>query len=134
MEETIKSLTNNKVKFLKLTIRRPIVSFIEGYSPLCSKSYNNVGFSLSFMSISGYDVAKMPQGIEKRCKEMTKKTSLTVLSKLFNESFISTINKLANEPNFVNRIKNNFREMSLLMDQYGDLVSSINYILGANNE
>lgn len=32
------------------------------------------------------------------------------------------------------KIKQNFREISNLMDQYGDLVSSINYILGANNE
>jgi hypothetical protein len=65
---------------------------------------------------------------------MSKRTSLVVLYKLFNESFIGTINKLANEPDYVSRIKNNFREISQLMDQYGDLVSSINYILGANNE
>lgn len=44
------------------------------------------------------------------------------------------MNKLANEPNFVSRIKNNFKQIASLMDQYGDLVSSINYIMAANNE
>lgn len=123
-----------KIKFLKLTVKRPVVSFIEGLSALSSKNYNNLCFSLSFLSIMGYDVAKLPSGIEKRCKELSRKASLTVLSKLFNESFISTMNKLANEPSFVSRIKNNFKQIASLMDQYGDLVSSINYIMAANNE
>lgn len=134
IEQSIKSLANSKIKVLKFTIRRPVVSFIEGTSLLTGKSYKSLAFSLSFLSINGYDVAKMPNGLEKRCREMSKRSSLVVLSKLFNESFIGTINKLANEPDYVSRIKNNFREISVLMDQYGDLVSSINYILGANNE
>lgn len=68
LKETIESVAVGKIKFLKLTIKRPVVSFIEGLSALSTKTYNSVGFSLSFLSIMGYDVAKLPQGIEKRCK------------------------------------------------------------------
>jgi|JI61114C2RNA_FD_contig_121_279543_length_8057_multi_4_in_0_out_0_4 hypothetical protein len=96
IEQSIKSLANSKIKVLKFTIRRPVVSFIEGTSLLTGKSYKSLAFSLSFLSVNGYDVAKMPSGLEKRCREMSKRSSLVVLSKLFNESFIGTINKLAN--------------------------------------
>jgi hypothetical protein len=68
IEQSIKSLANSKIKVLKFTIRRPVVSFIEGMSVLTGKSYKSLAFSLSFLSISGYDVAKMPTGIEKRCR------------------------------------------------------------------
>ena len=96
IQKSIKSLSSLKVKFLKFTFGRPTVTFMEGISGQTNKPYKSLAFCISFLSISGYDIAKLPLNAEKRCNDICQKTALLVLSQLFNEVFISTINKLAN--------------------------------------
>ncbi len=59
----------HRVKYLKITIKRPIITFIEGqYSPLNGKPYNNIGCSISFLSVIGDDADKLSFKLLDSCK------------------------------------------------------------------
>lgn len=57
------------MKYLRIFVRRPVVSFVEGqFSPLCGKSYKTLGCNVNFLSISGDDIDKLPFRISSSCK------------------------------------------------------------------
>jgi hypothetical protein len=59
----------HRVKYLKIVVKRPIITFLEGqYSPLNGKPYNNLGSSISFLSITGDDTEKLPYRLIESCK------------------------------------------------------------------
>lgn len=59
----------HRVKHLKIVVKRPLVSFVEGqYSTLNGRLYNNVGVSISFMSVMGDDTSKIPTQLIDQCK------------------------------------------------------------------
>lgn len=67
--EAVSSLPCFRVKFLKIIVRRPIVSFIEGqYSPLNGKPYTSLGCSVSFLSVLGDNFQKRKLTLLNYCK------------------------------------------------------------------
>ena len=60
LSDQVKSLNYPTVKYLRFSIRRPVITYVENYSCLLSKQWNNVSFSVSFLSISGFNVNKLP--------------------------------------------------------------------------
>lgn len=57
--DAIQTLGSHKIKFLKLIVQRPTVTFLEGqYSQLNGKSYTSLGCNISFLSIIGDDSEK----------------------------------------------------------------------------
>ncbi len=61
INDALKQIEVHRVKYLKIVVKRPNVTFIEGpYSQLNGKSYNNVGCNISFLSVMGDDLAKLP--------------------------------------------------------------------------
>lgn len=79
ISSSIKSLGSIKVKFIKFTFRRPVVTFMEGFSTQTGKPYKTLAFQISFLSITGYDTTKLSANYDKRCNQICKKTALTVL-------------------------------------------------------
>ena len=61
VSEAIKSYGCHRIKYLRIIVKRPNVTFIEGqFSPLNGKQYQNLGCNLSFLSILGDSVEKLP--------------------------------------------------------------------------
>lgn len=59
ISEAVHSLGVHKVKYMKLIVRRPTVTFIEGqYSQINGKSYNSLGCNITFLSLVGDDCDK----------------------------------------------------------------------------
>jgi len=54
--ESVKELGLHKLLYLKVIVKRPVVSFIEGqFSQLNGRCYNVLGCSISFLSVTGDD-------------------------------------------------------------------------------
>lgn len=69
IEEAVQSIGLHKVKYLKLIVRRPTVTFIEGqYSQLNGKNYNVLGCNISFLSVMGDDCEKHSFALSESCK------------------------------------------------------------------
>jgi len=58
IEESFKSLQCTPVKFLRLLIRRPVVTFVESLSLLNGKPYKELAISISFLTVIGHDCSK----------------------------------------------------------------------------
>lgn len=58
--DAVQGLVAHRAKYLKIIVKRPIITFIEGqYSQLNGRNYSNLGCSLSFLSVTGDDAEKM---------------------------------------------------------------------------
>lgn len=69
ISNAVQSLGLHKARYLKLTVKRPTVAFIEGqYSQLNGKNYNTLGCSISFLSVTGDDCDKLPFTLIESCK------------------------------------------------------------------
>lgn len=69
LSEAVSGLHCFRVKYLKIIIKRPVVTFIEGqYSPLNAKAYTNLGCSISFLSVLGDNLQRRRQGLLTHCK------------------------------------------------------------------
>lgn len=67
--EVLKNFRCHRVKHLRIIVKRPMISFVEGqYSPLNGKHYKNLGCNISFLSVTGDDVSKLPYRLEETCK------------------------------------------------------------------
>lgn len=67
--DTIQGLNSHRAKFLKIIVKRPNITFIEGqYSQLNGRNYNNLGCSLTFLSVTGDDIEKMPWWLVEGCR------------------------------------------------------------------
>lgn len=67
--ESLSAMSLHRIKYLKLIIKRPVVSFLEGqYSPINSRPYKNLGSSLSFLSVTGDDLQKLPTRLLTSCQ------------------------------------------------------------------
>lgn len=67
--DSILTLGCFKVKYLKIIVKRPVVSFIEGqYSPLNGKPYTNLGCNISFLSVLGDSLQKRKITLLNLCK------------------------------------------------------------------
>jgi|LakMenEpi03Aug12_release.lakeMendotaPanAssembly.Ray.scaffolds.fasta_scaffold3119830_1 hypothetical protein len=54
--EAVQTLGLHKIKYIKLIVRRPTITFLEGqYSPLNGKNYSALGCNISFLSVIGDD-------------------------------------------------------------------------------
>lgn len=99
VQEAVQSLGLHKVRYLKLIIRRPTVTFIEGqqYSQLNGKNYSALGCNLSFLSVVGDDCDKHSLALADSCKEISKRSSLNLLATLLNEANPLTMRLIAND-------------------------------------
>lgn len=67
--DTVQSLNSHRAKYLKIVVKRPNVTFIQGqYSQLNGRNYNNLGCSITFLSVSGDDVDKIPWWYAEGCR------------------------------------------------------------------
>ena len=78
VESNLKTLENRPVKFIKLTFRRPVVTFTESLSILCNKTYRNICVGICFITISGYDVKKINGDIQNSIIEHKKFSTIQV--------------------------------------------------------
>jgi hypothetical protein len=112
IDEAIKGIEVHRVKYLKIVVKRPLVTFIEGqYSQMNGRTYTNLGVSISFLSVLGDDTAKIPNLLVESCKEMSKKTALNILASLMTESNLETMKKISNEDKFSQKVKENFNQL-----------------------
>ena len=96
--DSIQDLNSYRAKYLKIIVKRPTVTFIEGvYSQLNGRHYNSLGCSLTFLSVTGDDVDKMPVWLSEGCKEISKRSALRVLSSLLSEGNARTMRRIAND-------------------------------------
>lgn len=96
MKESICSMPCYRIKYLKIVVKRPVVSFIEGqYSPLNGKPYTNLGCSISFLSILGDNFQKQKVTLLKQCKAISRTSALTLLGTVINESNPQTVKKVS---------------------------------------
>jgi len=65
-------------------------------SMLHGKTYKNVAVSISFISINGFDVKKLPN-IRKKLSDVQEASALQNISKLCNNQFTETLDVLAND-------------------------------------
>lgn len=69
IDEALKGIEVHRVRYLKIVVKKPLVTFIEGqYSPMNGRTYNNVGVSISFLSVLGDDIAKIPNQLVDSCR------------------------------------------------------------------
>lgn len=108
LSEQIKSLNFPTVKYLRFIIRRPYITFVENYSCLVSKQWNNVSISISFLSISGYNVSKLSNALCPYLQNIQKNMALRVIGKLCDPNYTDTLNILANNTEVVQKIQSNF--------------------------
>lgn len=96
IEDALAGLTCFRVKFLKIVVKRPTVSFIEGqYSPLNGKPYTNLGSSICFLSVLGDNLQKIKPILLNHCKEISKSSALTILGTVINESNSQTVQRIS---------------------------------------
>lgn len=106
IKDSVEGLGCYRLKYLRIFVGRPVISFIEGqFSPLNGKTYKVLGSNISFMSLTGDDVDKLPFRMVNSCKEISKESALSMLSSIISESNPITTSKIANSPEFVNKIK-----------------------------
>lgn len=134
LESCLKSLNNKQVKVIRLTFRRPTVTFIESMSMLSNKTYKNICVAISFLSITGYDVAKFPSSIGNSLNETQKNTALQVLGKLCNSNYNETLNTLANRSDVIQKIKNSFDFLSNLLVMHENWLAPVFLAIAHNQE
>jgi len=130
----LKSLNNRQVKVIRLTFRRPIVTFVENLSMLSNKTYKNVCVAISFLSITGYDIAKMPGFVFNSLLETQKNSALQVLGKLCNSNYSETLNTLANRVDVITKIKNSFDFLSNLLVMHDNWLAPVFLAIAHNQE
>lgn len=104
MSDQIKSLNYPTVQYLKFVIRRPNITFVENLSYSNGKSWQNIFISLSFLSISGFNVQKLPGSVLPHLQQVQKNTALCVIGKLCDPSYTDTLNILANKKDVIEKI------------------------------
>ena len=114
VEETITSLSTRRISYLKIRIRRPVITFIENTSWLASKKYDNVAISVSFISILGYDTTRLPD-IRQKLLKTQENSALRVLGELCNTKFSQTLATLANKDTLVSKIKLSYDSLASLL-------------------
>ena len=134
LEESLKSLVCRKVKFIKLRFRRPVVTFVEGLSMLSNKTYKNVAVSISFLSISGYDTAKIPSNMRSRLLNAQKTSALHVIGKLCNPLYVETLRTLANKKDVIEKIKMSFEALSAILVQQENWLSPVFLAIASYNQ
>ena len=130
----LKSLNSRQVKVIRLTFRRPIVTFVENLSMLSNKTYKNVCVAISFLSISGYDVAKIPGYIFNSLLDIQKNSALQVLGKLCNSNYSETLNTLANRTDVIQKIKSSFDFLSNLLVMHDNWLAPVFLAIAHNQE
>jgi len=132
--ESIQSLNSHRAQYLKIIVKRPTVTFIEGaYSQLNGRHYNNLGCSLTFLSVTGDDIDKIPVWLSEGCKEISKKSALRVLSSLLSESNARTLRRIANDEKFASLIKSNFKRIKQYMGKYPEVMPQVVHMVGAGH-
>ena len=133
--EGIKSYSCHRFKYLRVIIKRPNVTFVEGqYSPLNGKFFQNLVCNISFLSIMGDNVEKLPYRLTEVCSEISKESALKILNNIISEYNPQTAKKIALNDNFIRDVKDNFRSIKEHMNKYPTIVPNILFILGSNNE
>lgn len=135
LSQAVDSMPCFRVKFLKIIVKRPVISFIEGqYSPLNGKPYTNLGCSICFLSVLGDNFQKRKSTLLNFCKEISKSSALTILGTVINESNSQTVQRISHSEQFVNNFKSRFNIIQDHIGKYPDIVPNIVYSLGASNE
>lgn len=99
------------VQYIKLRIRKPLITFLEATSLMASKKYANVKVGISFLSLIGYDIAKLPKQ-SNEITELTQHTAQTLLAKICAPKFRKTLSDIAQNPEFIANIQQNFTSVS----------------------
>ena len=134
INDAVQSLGLHKVRYMKLIVRRPTVTFLEGqYSQFNGKSYNVLGCNLSFLSVIGDDCEKHSFALTESCREISKRSSLNLLSSLLNESNPLTMRQISNDESLERLFRENFRKLKEYMSKYPEVMPSVIYLIGAGN-
>jgi hypothetical protein len=133
LEELVQTLATKRVSVLRFRFRRPTVTFVESLSMLTGKTYKNVAVSISFISINGYDVNRLPN-IRKKLSDAQEASSLVNISRLCNNQFGDTLNVLANKPDVVNKIKGSFDGLTNLLVPHEGTLNPVILALASHNQ
>ena len=112
LNDQITSLSYKHIKFIKFRIRKPNITFMEATSQLANKQYQNIKVGISFISLIGYDLDKMPTQPLQELTQITKLTSQSLLGKICSPKFKTTLNDIAQNQQFITNIQNNFITVS----------------------
>ena len=132
LEDSLGSLANKKVSYLKFRFRRPTVTFIEHLSLLTNKLYKNIAVSISFISISAFDTKKLPN-TRRKLMEVQENSALQVISKLCNHQFTETLGILANEKNVINKIRSSFDNLASLLMPHESWLAPVFLAIASHN-
>lgn len=132
--DAIQGLNCHRARYLKIIAKRPTVTFIEGqYSQLNGRHYNNLGCNMTFLSVTGDDVDKMPVMLSEGCREISKRSALRVLSSLLSESNERTMRRIANDEKFASLIRTHFKKIRHYMVKYPEVMPQVVHMVGSGN-
>lgn len=69
LESQFKTLGFKRVNYLRFRFRRPIATMVENLSFLSGKMYKNISVAISFLSVSGFEVGKLPINVRSKIIE-----------------------------------------------------------------
>lgn len=114
---SLAALGNNRVKFIRLRISRPVVTYVELLSGMSTKNHKNIALSVSFISINGVQMNTVPrQGVEV-IKHKQKESSLQLITLLCKSDYQNTLKTLAHDSNILAKIQENIQVMSDMLVQ-----------------
>ena len=133
IDESLSSLAVKRVSCLKFRFRRPIITFMENTSMLSTKKYQNIAVSISFISILGYDVSKLPN-IRKKLVEAQEGSALQVVGKLCNQNFVQTLTTLANQESVISKIEQSFDLLASLLVPHESWLAPVFLAIATHNQ
>jgi len=83
--DTITSIPNLRVKFLKLRFRKPVIKFFEGFGFNETKPFKNLVVNIGFISVTGIDVSKYPN-LQDLIVESTQQTAMRIIDNISTKS------------------------------------------------
>ena len=99
IQSKLASLQNFQANFIKLCMRRHVLSCLEN-SPLAARQSKRPAFAINYISILGYQLSDSTATLAKRTQNCIaseqKKTALEVLSKLCQGNFSSVLRIISN--------------------------------------
>ena len=124
--ESLKSFVGvHQIRFL---IGRPYISFMERYSQLATKQYENVCIAVSFISILGRDDSTI--NLCEQNELIRENFLLKIFSNIFTKNFNETYKRLALQNSFIEKMKISFNKILI---NYVDLFGPVLISFSQNN-
>lgn len=135
IESSIASLYSQKIRFIKFRFRRPIVTMVENQSMLHGAQFKNVGLSVSFLSIVGFDIEKLPEDFKYRIMSTQQNSALHILGALCNTAtFQQTLDLFSNNKQIIEQFQLVFATLTSLLISHEDQLSPIFLAISQYNQ